>query len=202
MARDMTFQIKRSDFQVTPVKVDRKKLYGWTEILAVDEKGRECKLVTTNQTGTLIIPRGGTSMAILTREGNWVERSSLLTIKEDGKPADLIPSSYSHPVKLTEKVTEDDFLDHSITDFYQLTGAAEDFSKALGNDIYSFEYTYLDSYETSPAFIMLSDEGIPFMLVGYKNKFTMLCLGDCSKVDEEDDDFIDVTDDDIDFTMF
>ena len=64
-----------------------------------------------------------------------------------------------------------------------------------------FDYTYLDSYETYSAFLMVS-ENVLFMLVGYKNKFEYLCLGDCEVIDEDQDDYIEINDDDIDFSMF
>lgn len=198
MPRELVFQLKRKEYRTIPTKVDRKKLYGWTEILALDEEGRECKLVTTDQTGTLIVPKGGTAMAILSPRGEWVERSELKTVKEDGTPADIIPSSYSVVIKLSEKITEEEFLDYSITDFYELDNS--ELIKPVGKDIYRFDYSYLDSYESTPAFIMVAGESV-FMMIGYRNKFDMLCLGDCEVVDD-DDDYILIDDDDIDFSMF
>ncbi|MCC8019449.1 MAG: hypothetical protein LIO85_06725 [Rikenellaceae bacterium] len=200
MPRELNFRIKRKQYSAVPVKVDRKKLYGWTEILALDEQGRPCDLVTTDQTGTLIIPRGGTAMAILSPQGEWVERSTLRTVRDDGSEAELIPSSYSVVIDLKEKVSEEEFLNHSITDFYQITEAPEALLRAVGQDIYTFRYTYLDSYETTPAFLMSAD-GVLYMLIGYRNRFEMLCLGDCEAVDEQDDDYVDVEDNDIDFSM-
>lgn len=200
MARQLTFRIKRKEYTVIPVKIDRKKLYGWTEIIALDEQGRTCNLVSTDDTGTLIIPKGGTALGMLSSDGKWVERTQLKTVRQDGSEAEIIPSSFSVVISLKQKVTDEEFLDYSITDFYQLNNVPDDLLKAIGDDIYTFDYTYLDSYETTPAFLMVSD-AILFMLLGYKNRFDMLCLGECSVVDD-DDDYIEVTDDDIDFSMF
>lgn len=200
MPRQLTFRLKKKEYTASPLKVDRKKLYGWTETLALDEQGRPCDLVTTDQTGTLIIPRGGTAMAILSPGGKWIDRSTLKTVREDGTDAVLVPSSYTVIIDLKEKVSEQEFLDHSITDFYQLGDAPAALLKAVGKDIYTFDYTYLDSYETSPAFVMIAG-GVLYMLVGYRNKFEMICLGDCEDADQENDDYILVNDDDIDFSM-
>lgn len=200
MARQLTFRIKRKEYTVIPVKIDRKKLYGWTEIIALDEQGRTCNLVSTDDTGTLIIPKGGTALGMLSSDGKWVERTQLKTVRQDGSEAEIIPSSFSVVIPLKQKVTDEEFLDYSITDFYQLDNVPDDLLKAIGDDIYTFDYTYLDSYETTPAFLMVSDATL-FMLLGYKNRFDMLCLGECSVVDD-DDDYIEVTDDDIDFSMF
>lgn len=200
MARQLTFRIKRKEYTVIPVKIDRKKLYGWTEIIALDEQGRTCNLVSTDDTGTLIIPKGGTALGMLSSDGKWVERTQLQTVRQDGSEAEIIPSSFSVVISLKQKVTDEEFLDYSITDFYQLDNVPDDLLKAIADDIYTFDYTYLDSYETTPAFLMVSDATL-FMLLGYKNRFDMLCLGECSVVDD-DDDYIEVTDDDIDFSMF
>lgn len=200
MARQLTFRIKRKEYTVIPVKIDRKKLYGWTEIIALDEQGRTCNLVSTDDTGTLIIPKGGTALGMLSSDGKWVERTQLQTVRQDGSEAEIIPSSFSVVIPLKQKVTDEEFLDYSITDFYQLDNVPDNLLKAIGDDIYTFDYTYLDSYETTPAFLMVSDATL-FMLLGYKNRFDMLCLGECSVVDD-DDDYIEVTDDDIDFSMF
>lgn len=200
MARQLTFRIKRKEYTVIPVKIDRKKLYGWTEIMALDEQGRTCNLVSTDDTGTLIIPKGGTALGMLSSDGKWVERTQLKTVRQDGSEAEIIPSSFSVVISLKQKVTDEEFLDYSITDFYQLDNVPDDLLKAIEGDIYTFDYTYLDSYETTPAFLMVSDATL-FMLLGYKNRFDMLCQGECSVVDD-DDDYIEVTDDDIDFSMF
>lgn len=200
MPRTLTFKLKRKEYPAVPVKVDRKKLYGWTEIVALDEQDRPCELVTTDESGLYIIPRGGTAIGILSPDGEWVDRSTLKTVTDDGSEARKIPSSYTVTIQLKEKVTPEEYLDHSITDFYELPDAPEELIKAIGTDIYTFDYTYLDSYETNPAFLLVADATL-FMLLGYKNRFEMLCLGDCEKIDEDDDDFIDITEDDIDFSM-
>jgi len=200
MARNLTFSIKKKEYEVIPLKVDRKKLYGWTEILALDEHDEPCKLVNTDESGRFIIPKGGTGLGILSRKGEWVDRSTLRTVKENGDPAEVIPSSFTILISLSKKVTVEEYLDYSITDFYELSEAPDAMIRAIGEDIYFFEYSYLDSYEGTPAFIMVSG-GVLFMLLGYKNRFDMLCLGDCKQIDEEDD-FIEIEDDDIDFSMF
>lgn len=200
MARKLNFRIKKKEYSAVPYKIDRKKLYGWTEIIAEDEQGRPCRLMSTDDTGTLIIPRGGTAVGILSPQGRWVDRSLLRTVQWDGSPAQVIPSSFSVVISLRETVTNEEFLDHSITNFYQLKEVDADLLETIGDKIYTFEYTYLDSYETTPAFLLLSD-GILYMLLGYKNKFDMLCLGECGIVNEEDDS-IEITDDDLDFSMF
>ena len=63
-------------------------------------------------------------------------------------------------------------------------------------------YSYNDSYDPSPAFIMAAD-GTLFLLIGVKNAFEWLCFGDCETIDEEHDDrLIEEGDADLDFSMF
>lgn len=208
MPRQLTFSLKRKKFDTVPVKVDRRKLYGWTEIVAVDDNNNQCQLFSTDDTGAFIISRGGTGLGILSSEGRWVERSSLKTVREDGKPAKLIPSSFNTVTPLKKTVTEEEFLNYSITDFYQLTNASEQLIEAVGEDIYTFPYTYLDSYEASTAFLMAVDgngqEKLLFMLIGVRNVFEMLCFGDCGEITEDYEDAFGYMedDDDLDFSMF
>ena len=74
--------------------------------------------------------------------------------------------------------------------------------KAVGERIYTFGYTYNDSYDPSPTFI-LAAEGALFLLIGIKNSYEMLCFEDCETIDEDHDDrLIEEADEDLDFSMF
>ena len=115
MARTLTFSINDAEYAASPTKIDRKKLYGWTETLALDDHGNECKLVNTDETGTYIIPKGGTGLGILSQDGKWVNRSQLQALNQDGEPAETFPSSFSVTIKLEQKVTPEEYLNHSIT---------------------------------------------------------------------------------------
>lgn len=203
MPRGITFRIKRKIYETIPVKIDRKKLYGWTEVVAVDDKGNPCNLLSTDEAGSLIIPKGGTGLGILTPKGEWVERSELKAVKKDGKPAELIPSSYDTAIELKEKVSTEDFLDHSITDFYQLRNTDPGFIKLLGNHIYTFSYTYLASYDSNPAFVLAAGnkkDTSAFLLIGICNRFEMLGYDDPGFIDETEEDT--ENDDGLDFSMF
>lgn len=202
MARQLTFKIGRQEFAASPVRVDRRKLYGWTELMAVDDSGRPCELLTTDETGKSVIPLGGTANGILSDKGRWVERSELVTVDEQGDPARLYPSSFDTVNELKDKVTAGEYLDYTITDFYQLTDAPPQMIKAVGRNIFRFEYTYNDSYDPSPAFVLAAG-GTLFLLVGEKNGYDWLCFGDCEMIDDEHDDrLIQEGDEDLDFSMF
>jgi len=204
MPRTMTFAIGGTDHAVEPMKIDRKKLYGWTETHAFDDDGNECQLVSTDSSGTIIIPKGGVGLGIESADGRWVERSELRTVNDDGSDAAMTPSSYSTVIELTHKATDEEFLDCSVTGFYHLAGADPGLIEAVGGDIYAFDYCYRDAYETSPAFVLVSevDGGKElFMFVGVKNDFPFIGLDEVSTPDEEETDEEEESDD-IDFSMF
>ena len=200
MSRNIIFKLKGTEYPVKPVKVDRKKLYGWTELKALDDEGRECRLVSMDDSGSLIIPKGGLGIGILSPEGEWVERSSLKAIKADGSDAQPVPSSYSAPIDLTEIIDAETFLDHKITAVYQLGDAPADMEKDLGEDIYGFTYSFRDSFKGESAFIMAAG-GALFMLIGQKLDFQMISLAQAESIDEENSDDDDEDSDDLDFSM-
>jgi len=184
MPRQLTFKIGKKEFSVYPVKVDRRKLYGWTELMALDDNGEPCQLLTADESGKYIIPLGGTGMGIMSASGKWIERSELQTVNADGKPAPLFQSSFEQVNTLSEKITPQEFLNYSITDFYQLTEAPSEMIRLISDNIYIFEYSYNDSYDPAPAFILVA-ENILYLMTGVKNRFEYLCFGDCETIDEE-----------------
>lgn len=202
MPREIRFKIRDKEFTAAIEKVDRRKLYGWTELMAVDDNGDPCSLLSADESGKFIIPLGGTGIGILSESGQWVERSELKTVDEKGKPVELFESSFNKVNVLQRKISPPEFLDYDITDFYELTDSSADILKAVGNDIYIFEYSYNDSYDPSPAFVMSAGNAL-FLLVGVKNAFEFLCFGNCETIDDDEDDrLMEEGDEDIDFSMF
>ena len=204
MAKKMAFAVNGKEFSAEPIKIDRKKLYGWSEVHAFDDEGNECVLVSTDASGTVIIPKNGIGLGVMSSSGAWVERKTLRTVTADGSEAQMITSSYNMVVELSQKATEEEFLDCSITALYQMQEAGKEFVDAIGGDIYRFEYCYRDSYETSPAFLMSSEiEGNKelFLYVGAQNLFEMIGLSEVAVADETENEE-DEDDDEIDFSMF
>jgi hypothetical protein len=187
MAREMSFVFDGIPFSATPVKVDRSKLYGTTERLALDEDGLPCQIVYMDESGTIIIPKGGTAQVMLAPDGKCVDRSDLKTVRLDGSPAEKTPSSYGTMNELTRKVTAEELLDSTIKTFYQLQGVSPEIIADIGSDIYAFDYCYHESYETSPAFLLVSEQEL-FMLTGTHNDFSFVGLDEYSVVTDGDDD--------------
>lgn len=199
MPRQLTFVLKRKKYVASPVKIDRRKLYGWVEIEATDDAGLPCEVVTADQTGQFIIPRGGMAVGLLTPRGEWVERSELIAVAADGKPVRLLPSSFDGEIILRQKATAEEFLNHNITDFYALADAPEGFARQVGGDIYTFFYCYTAGCEGFPAFVLTSG-GELFLLIGEKLLFEWIGYDEPGFIDETDDEAD--GDEAVDFAMF
>ncbi|GHU69278.1 hypothetical protein FACS189450_01850 [Spirochaetia bacterium] len=199
MGKGLSFCVDSKDFYAEPKKIDRKKLYGWQEKVAYDESGGVCSLGYTDESGTLILPRGGVGLGILSPEGEWVERSNLKAVRLDGSLAERIPSSYSGKIILDKRISPEEFLNHSISAAYFL-GEDNGFFSAVGSAIFSFPYIYRDGYETTAAFVLQSGGNL-FMLLGTDNNFEMLTLNQVVDLDEEGEDETDEDEDELDFSM-
>jgi hypothetical protein len=202
LAKPLTFLFNANEVQLEPVKLDRKKLYGWTDKLTLDKNSQECKLVSIDTNGATLIPAGGLGQGILDDQGSWVERSELIAVDENGSPAEMLPSSFDTPIKLENSISIEEFLDHYITAIYTMQGEENcpDFVKAIaGGPIYTFDFNYRSSYEPSPAFLV-ENSGELFLLVGKKSEFEFIGLEQAGYLDE-DDDSSDVEEDPFDFSM-
>lgn len=201
MARTMSFSIAGRVFGVEPAKIDRRRLYGWSEVHAFDDDGNECTLVATDSSGTVIIPKDSIAMGLIDQDGRWVRRDQLKTVRLDGDDAELVESSYNR-VNQLETASTRELLDCSVTSFYHLKDADTELIDAIGEDIYRFDYCYLKSYETSPGFLLVCEvDGNKelFMFIGTANHFEFIGLDELAVADEIDDDD---GDGDIDFSMF
>lgn len=176
MAKELVFKINGKGFSFAVVKLDRKKLYGWSETPALDEKGEKCELVSMDASGTIVIPKGGIGMGAINSRGEWVNKSELVAVYEDGKPADLVPSSFSAPIELGDRVTVEELFDHEIKAVYQLDSkdGCEEFQKQLsGSGIYTFTFNYREDYEGMNAFLV-GTEHFVYLLTGQKMEFSFV----------------------------
>lgn len=203
MPRMLTFRLAGNDYALVPSRIDRRRLYGWTGVVATDEQGAPCTLAGVDEQGNVIPARGGTALGLLSADGLWVERAQLRTLDSSGAPAPLLGSSFDEVIPLDERIDPARLLDYRITDLYRLDADAA-FAQAVGEDVYTFAYSYHDTWQKSPAFILLGnpDQGERppvFMLVGQQENFQPLSLASPlpADVDEPQDE-----EDELDFAMF
>jgi hypothetical protein len=197
MARELIFQLNETQFPFSPTKVDRNKLYGWTEVKAMDSQNAECKSLYMDRSGSIMIPKGGVSYGVLDNAGNWVNKSELLAVNLDGTPAQLIPSSFSAPIVLDKTASVEEFLDHAITSIYVLSGEGNDLINQLSGKIYTFLFNYREDYEGDTAFLIES-KGILYVLIGKKLDFEYVGIEQTSLVTEEETEEVS---EEIDFSM-
>ena len=200
MAKPLTFKLDSNEFQLEPIKLDRKKLYGWTELIALDNTGLECQLATMDETGTIMIPKGGVGLGLAKQNGEWLEKSELVALKADGTPAEKQPSSFAAPIELKITVLPEDVLDHTITAVYSLQGEENcpDLVAAAKTVIFSFPFSFTDSYEPGTGFLVESG-GELFILSGEKQDFPFIGFDEAGTIDEEAEE-VD-SDDELDFGM-
>lgn len=199
MAQELTFIAGGENYTCSPTKLERAKVYGTTERVILDSNGNVCKAVSMDESGTIIIPKGGVAMGIVDRDMRWVDRSELQVVNINGEKVEQIPSTFTTPVNLDKKVSVEDFLDHSITTIYQLTGDNTQLINFIGNDIYEFRFNYRNGYDTNPAFLITNGTEL-FMLVGFKNEFEFITLEETAVIDSETEE-TETDDFDIDFSM-
>lgn len=201
MAKDLTLVLGGHSYALAPTKVERKKLYGWTEMRATDTDGIVCRQAGLNSNGTTIIPTGATKIGMLRADGNWMEKSELQAVKPDGSVAEAVPSSFDAVINLDNKVPAETLLDNVISSVYQLFGAeAEALATALGNDIFMFPFSYRGGYEAANGFLM-SNGSVPFIFVGTEAIFDFIGLEEQAALDEPADE-VEMEEDELDFSMF
>lgn len=200
MARELTFKLAGSDYSAAPVKLERKKIYGWTSIVATDRAGDVCNSVYLSPDDSLIIPSGGLKQATVDSNGRWVEKSDLTAYSADGTEAlPVVPSSFDAPIELSAKATPEEFLDNDWESVYQLVNP--DLAKAVGNDIYRFEFSYSGGTNHNDGYLMNTPSGL-FLFAGDKQEFPLVSLAEETTIDDNEPVEEETAIDELDFSMF
>lgn len=204
MGKPLIFKLGEVEYDLEPLKLERKKLYGSIEKVALDGNGDTCSASSLYSELSIIIPKGGTSLGSIDDNGNWVEKSDTKYVYADGTDASLTASSFDAPIELNTTTSIENFLEHNITSIYSLQGEENhpDFVKAIQDkeEIYTFEFNYRADYEGDPAF-MIENEGELFILVGKKIEFEFIGLADEGVLDGEDEEIEEEVEDEFDFSM-
>lgn len=201
MAKNLNLVLDGHVFALAPTKVERKKLYGWTELRATDTDGIVCRQAGLDGNGVTIVPKGATKIGMLRADGNWMEKDELQAVHPDGRVAEAVASSFDADISLDCKVTAEELLDNVISSVYQLAGdEAAQLAAALGNDIYSFSFSYRGGFETANGFL-LGNGSVPFIFVGTEAQFEYIGLEELAVLDEPADE-VEVEEDELDFSMF
>ena len=196
MAKELTFELAGTQYGATPSKLDRKKIYGWGEIVATDRNGESCNAAYLSAEDSIIIPSGGLKLAVTDDDGNWVDKTSLITCNERGIPLPIHKSSFDAPILLHRKVTLDEFIDNHWESVYQLCN--QELADSIGDNIYYFPFSYRGGTTISNGYLLNTPNGL-FLFTGEKQEFPILTLSDQSVIS---DDEVEEDIDDLDFGMF
>lgn len=200
MAKSIEFKGKGISFSASIEKVDREKVYGWTEVKVFDSQGKECKVANLLEDGRTLLPGGCFALKVITDSGNETSRAALIALDGEGKKMELIPSIFDQPVDM-EDATIDEYLSMNVKVVYQLDAGettGELIARLKTGNLLRFKYNYRAGYESDDAFLLCNDQAV-FMVIGKCLSFEMLDLASEVAVEETAD--VAVEDDALDFSM-
>ena len=199
MAKELVFKLSGKDYNAAPVKLDRKKIYGWTDTIATDRSGDVCGSAYLSPDDALIIPSGGLKQGTVSADGRWLEKSELTAYSEDGTEVlPVLPSAFDAPIELKEKATVEQFLDNDWESVYQLDNA--DLATAVGDDIYKFEFSYRGGTNHNDAYLVTTPAGL-FLFAGDRQEFPLVSLAEETTIDDTEEAEEEIIDE-LDFSMF
>ena len=199
MAKDLIFKLAGKEFSAAPVKLERKKIYGWTDTVATDKNGETCVSAYLSPEDAMIIPSGGLKQGTVSSDGKWVEKSELTAYSEDGTEVlPILPSAFDAPISLDQKASIEEFLDNDWESIYQVTN--DELASAVGEDIYKFEFSYRGGTNHNDGYLISTPTGL-FLFAGDKQEFQLIGLTEETTIDETEE-IEDAIDDDLDFSMF
>jgi hypothetical protein len=184
-------------FSAAPVKLERKKLYGWSDLVATDRDGHNCTAAYISPEDSLMIPAGAAKMATVDERGLIVKKSDLIAFGADGKELEIFPSSFDAPIDLSKTATEEVFLDHEWSSVYQIQNP--ELAGIVGNTIYTFPFSYSGGTNLQDGFLMNCPAGL-FLFAGTPVDFTPVNLNEEAVIDETEEDALEDIDE-LDFSM-
>ena len=102
MAKELKFNLNGKEYLSSPEKLERKKIYCWSELVATDKDGVVCEKAYLSTDDALIIPSGALKQAVVDADGRWLDKSELVPYDEDGNKLETIPSSFDLVLELKE----------------------------------------------------------------------------------------------------
>lgn len=199
MPRTALLSLNGQTFNVAFIKLDRKKIYGWTKTEVFDDQDRICTLATIAD-GQYVLPSGSIAMASFNKRGEYISKSSLVGVDVEGKKVEKVPSIFDVSTKL-QSVGLDEFLSLNVKSVYQLSLAdeKENLIEILENGkIFHFMFNYRSDYEADDAYLISNKNDI-FAVVGKKAKLQFIGLENKEEELPEEPDIVE--EEDFDFGM-
>lgn len=197
MAKELSFSLNGATYNAVPMKLERKKIYGWSDTIATDNQGDVCSSAYLWADRAMIIPAGGIKQGITDNNGRWVERSELVACDTNGVALPIYNSSFDSPIELNKSATIEEFLDHTWEAVYQINN--QHMEPIIGEEIYSFPFTYRGGTTLLDGYLLNTLHGL-FLFAGKPQTFPLVELSDQTTID--DDMEMEENIEDLDFEMF
>ena len=118
MARKATLIFDKLSFSAEFVKVDRKKLYGWSKIVVNDKDKNPCSSASIADCSH-ILPSKSTTLQGFNEKGEYISRSNLVGVDLDNNLVEKVPSTYDIDTELKHS-TLDKYFSLNVKSVYQL----------------------------------------------------------------------------------
>ncbi len=203
MAKNLTFSLDGTEFEVLMTKLDRDDLYGSVEIEAFDEKGKPAVLKVLAADGKTLIEKGGTALETVNSKGDSIDRTELVAVDIEGNEIQKVESSFGQVNKL-KKTDADTYLGLVVKSVYLLDPPEDadlDFLKdhLSAKQIFSFPFSYRGGLSYDTAYIVGGGDNEAFMIIGKDGDVQYMKLnqaGVLSSADEQE-----ISADDISFDL-
>jgi hypothetical protein len=199
MAKEVIFKFQESVVKTSLTKVDRDKVYGWSEIIYTDKSGNICTWATLLNDGETLIGTGGTALKSFNNVGKEISKSDLIAVFDDGTEATLINSVFDVETMLSNEKSIEDLMNLEVKSVYQLEVIEN--KDVLENWLTKYKVLYLTfnyrtDYEGDDAFI-LNQGDLFFIITGNIKDFRYVSLQTYQNLEVETDES-----EEIDFNMF
>ncbi len=198
MAREILLNLnkKKSTFEIS--KIDRKKLYGFKKRMFLDEKNKECSKANLEEETGIVFVNSDISSCYLDHKGNYIEKSDLEAINENGKKVKKEDTTIGKEVNLNS-ITTEDALNLKVNSVYHLE--PKEFDKNLKSkldkgEVFSFPFNYYADFKLEDGIILKSEKEY-FALIGRKTS----CHWVGENSDDLPEDVEEFEDNDLDFEM-
>ena len=120
MAKEAIFKFQDNVVKTSLTKVDRNKVYGWSEEIYTDKSGNICTWATLLNDGVTLISTGGSALKTFNNIGKEISKSDLVAVLDDGTSATLINSVFDVETILSNEKTIEDLMSMEVKSVYQL----------------------------------------------------------------------------------
>lgn len=203
MAKNLVLSLDGNEFEVILTKIDREDLYGRVEIEAFDEKGKPATLKVLAADGKTLIEKGGTALETLNAKGDSIDRTELTAVDIEGELIEKVESSFG-VVNDLKKTDTDSYLGLVVKSVYALDAPDGSDIELLkdhlsAKQMFSFPFSYRGGLSYDTAFVVGSDGGDAFMVVGRDGDLQYITLNQVGALSSEDEE--EISADDISFDL-